>query len=539
MQKFLALLEKNVQWFALGLGTILLLWTLYTYVLQPPVFVVQRGQTLTAAEIDPATVKGPVMDLRHDIDRKPDDTLQKMQAPNYVDSFENVIKNPGLPKLVRLPMPSSVSGVNVIRDIPGGAAEGIVVTELPSIPRPELDQTQTGRSTVQLPNPNAQPQPGNVKVELPTEDRDWVRQTAKIPMAKLLNEFNKTFNTPKVREKGINLMQTAVLQVELIRQERLPNGEPGQEEVVPGLQITPKKPFPPANAPPEDVLNYLDWANKNNADITNPGFYQVIEGDQPGKAPIQKPRPVVNTPPPPPAETPHPRPRPPAKPAKKYAPQDAQRPANGLMPTAGPGLPAPPGGSIFGGTTPGTGADKGPARFDVAQAGQAQPIDVVAYDDSVKPGHTYRYKMRYKLLNPLYQTVNLAPPNLSGQFALVSQDSTWSDWVTVTPRVTFFVASTFSDTVRFDVFTWERGRLVRKPFSARAGDTIADTSWILVDQRKDIRNNEDYILLVNQETGITERRDIAADRRNPQYQQMQKEAVADSGGSAPTAQAFR
>src|SRR5688572_5737534 len=65
MKKYLELVERHVQWLALGLGVVYLLWMAYSYLLQPPVSqdVPGRGpQTLSS--IDPTILEGPVQQLQ-------------------------------------------------------------------------------------------------------------------------------------------------------------------------------------------------------------------------------------------------------------------------------------------------------------------------------------------------------------------------------------------------------------------------------------------------------------------------------------------
>src|SRR5688500_11986982 len=61
MEKALAILEKHVQWIAIGLGALFLVFMVYSYALQDPVTVVVPGQSkpLTPGELDQTIYESP------------------------------------------------------------------------------------------------------------------------------------------------------------------------------------------------------------------------------------------------------------------------------------------------------------------------------------------------------------------------------------------------------------------------------------------------------------------------------------------------
>ena len=242
-----------------------------------------------------------------------------------------------------------------------------------------------------------------------------------------------------------------------------------------------------------------------------------------------------------------------------YALQDDDRPvmlASGMAPYRGGypggygGYPGGYGGYPGMGRYPGMGGYPGMGAYPgMAQAGPAQvaaqpgsfnvttvnqPISVWAHDDTVEAGKTYRYAIHYYIRNPLFQTLNLAKDKaLSQQYAIKSELSDWSDQVKITPKVNFFLAGLGKDKVKFEVFTWQAGAWKKKTIERAPGDLIADTTWTLVDLRRD--GNENYVLLVNQ-GGTIQRRDFSSDRKTPLYQQLNGEA---ENAKAATAAALR
>src|SRR5882724_7594540 len=65
MQKFVALLEKNVQWLAVAIGAALLFWTIYGYVFQQPVSSTVDRVKLAPGDVDNKTLSpsGPAARL--------------------------------------------------------------------------------------------------------------------------------------------------------------------------------------------------------------------------------------------------------------------------------------------------------------------------------------------------------------------------------------------------------------------------------------------------------------------------------------------
>jgi len=199
-----------------------------------------------------------------------------------------------------------------------------------------------------------------------------------------------------------------------------------------------------------------------------------------------------------------------------------------------PGLPQP-------------GTDYPGGEFNPALWKDKPPIEVWAHDDTVVAGKTYRYKMRYKIKNPIFSAGNVAePPTLSDVFALASPYSQWSSEVIVPSLVNFFVFSSKSpnsNSVRFEVFRWHEGQQRSEQFTVGPGDVIGGregdvdypTDWTVVDFREDPRINNDWqIMLLNQKDGSIAVRSYSTDRNDTLYKalktQIQQAKTADAGG---------
>ena len=128
---------------------------------------------------------------------------------------------------------------------------------------------------------------------------------------------------------------------------------------------------------------------------------------------------------------------------------------------------------------PQPGQDYPNGEFDPLDPNAAQlpwkikDVEIWAHDDQVVAGKTYRYKMRYRLKNPIFGAANASdPPELSEKFALVSEFSDWTTPVTVPALVNFFVAGGVvpgRSTVAFEVFRWDQGQQKMERFDVAPG----------------------------------------------------------------------
>jgi hypothetical protein len=130
-----------------------------------------------------------------------------------------------------------------------------------------------------------------------------------------------------------------------------------------------------------------------------------------------------------------------------------------------------------------------------------------AHDDTVESGATYRYKLRYRLKNPVYRSSAVADPKFARQFSLLSADSPWSDPNTVPPSVYAFLSSGGGTTAKFDVLRWQNGKWYEKSFTAEPGDVIGSkskdgdvdytTGYSLVDLKPDVVTHDAKVVLAN------------------------------------------
>jgi hypothetical protein len=175
--------------------------------------------------------------------------------------------------------------------------------------------------------------------------------------------------------------------------------------------------------------------------------------------------------------------------------------------------------------------------IDIASLGnQQQPIQFWAHDETGVPGKTYRYRIRYSLFNPVHgapQLVSKETPKLADTLYVTSPWSDWTQQVKVGDRVKFWLAGNPNprgDT-KFAVYTWQDGSWKNKQESVSPGDSVAGTSWLLVDVRPGAKGGS-TAMLVNAVTGVTELRSYRRDAEDPDRQSLETDTATAAGAAS-------
>jgi hypothetical protein len=125
--------------------------------------------------------------------------------------------------------------------------------------------------------------------------------------------------------------------------------------------------------------------------------------------------------------------------------------------------------------------------------------DILIYfnDGTAQPGKTYRYRLEYKLSNPLFNKASMhAPPNHQDwltQLDLTSAKSDYSPEITVPQRTYLYCAkstppASLSVGFPFEVFTWADGLWRKQTFAVFPGDVIGG-----VDNNYDFSTGYTYV----------------------------------------------
>lgn len=552
MQKLVKLLEKYVQWIAVALGAAFLLYMGWLYIYNSPasltVSIGNQQVTVTPGTVDKLISDGPASSLE-----------EQMQRPGTVQ-----IPVPTIAP-VDVVGPANPTGVadgsmwdswsydlNKLVGTSAGGAAGALVTALPDVPALRYVDQEVLRSVVLVNNAH--------------QDLDSVTTFWALPMSALAKAYDGAF------AKKLPPQQQTVLfaKIDLIRQEKLPDGEWGDEVVVAAPFNAPVPPVAyPDGTDKNKAEQYHSWVNGNQPWLVSPTFPDLAFQDRadlqwqplaswiPYRAELEynESQPVVDLPPPTPTQTQAPRPITSFIGAPRGfggggsfgsvggghhagggpsgftpAPQIFQQPQPQqpvVAPTTGPAFTVPPIPNL----QPAPGAAFSPDSL-VSQG----DMGLYFFDLTAQPGKMYRYRVRYTVWNPTFnQPSRVKDPKLAQVVGMVSPLSPWSGTVVVPPRTRFWCSKQQGEgdlaradsQVKFNVYTWHDGLWQHKDYSDGPGDEIGSvesdgsnflTHWTVLGMgTSHAPSGAGSVLLTPDDGGIASERDIAQDTDSQDY----------------------
>ena len=625
MNKVVDFLEKNVQWVALGLGGLFLLWMVFSYVISAPVVAQVGDEQVAPGEVDRLIKERAAEPLERQMAEG--GGVPRTSAGNPVKVIEDNFNRPAAGDLS--PMLIASTGATVeLKTGPERVDTGALVSELPALPT--VAYAAAPRTGLAYAQSNGQPAADPANPADPNaapagaEDLAWVMVRYTVPTGQIAQEFNRVGVPPN--------SPTWFVRAELQRQEKLSSGDYGESVVVPLLETSDVWPIPSdvpggvAKSPEQrqSAGRYRDWAQTSQGEILQPAYYPVLEGENPmfeappeaeggvgaGFDPAnfqgnlrdlnEEQRAAVMT-----ARR--------AAALERSRQQQQNRPAGGpqgggqggefggyggefgggagggrggrggrpnfaprdpdRLPflqarPPGPGgyLPEGYGGAEFGGYGgefggydggyggfPGAsqfgqpgGPQQGPPITGIIPTGPFFPASQPAaeawlFDNTAEPGKTYRYKVVYRLANPLFDTRNVVDPEhpeIEQTAWLTSPQEAEADWtedVTVQPLTYFYLANNFgrnAEATQIEVYRRHQGKPSKETFRVSPGDPIgrdesaggkADytTGSTLVDLRTDPGGGDPYALVMDP-SGRVARRKFEADRGDPKRLELQQ-----------------
>ena len=303
--KILAVLEKNVEWVAMGLGALFLLFVAWTYGVNNPAPIEVAGDVYTAGSVD-----NKVEEVSKQLEEKlADRRIPRIQVENVADRFVGAFNsaNPTPDSMIAAKMDFRPRRDDVTAPvIPNinnqNPAVITQVIELPVVPPVKLEEVRAGQSYVAEPEkkvvaaaeneivpndagarlPVKQPvapavdPAANPLAQIPGKDRTWATVFGKFNDAELTNAFRKV-GVPQWAEGHV------FIEVQLERREVKGPNSFGEPELVRGL---PHNELPvPRNQPIEYIQAAIEPENVRT--ILQPLFYQVLSGtfwEVPGQA---------------------------------------------------------------------------------------------------------------------------------------------------------------------------------------------------------------------------------------------------------------
>jgi hypothetical protein len=476
-----------------------------------------------------------------------------------------------------------------------GDKNGALVDTLPSLPPAMPDKFSVRWTVIMEEVPQAAapaPAPAAGKPAQPAKpvvpvmkprDVGYVSIRFTPDMAKLNAQVNAAFAKAGLAPNQLNL---EFVKVDLLREEKTVSGW-SPAVIIPPLPIHKLPVYPGDKKPPvttEDWLKYkaaIDDPAMQEL-IARPPFYPTDKNAEAWISPGGEPPAVIAPPAAPAAPAPAPAPVPvPIRPTgvlpeglRPGAPNfrrgtvggpngPYQGPPGAYIPPAGGNLPPnyrPPSGqnpnlqpqpgliNPVGGQNP-NGFNPG-----LAPAGAA---DIIVHDITIQEGKTYRYAVRYKLLNPMfnktlqavkkvYEKFDIDSPNpldqadlakLAAELPPITADSLWTGDVSIEPTAHVFVAKidAVKGDVDLDIFNWKNGHW--HEYNAKkkspgdpltANDGKDPTPWTVVDIRVDpaSKERESYVILMDKNGTLLEPHYVAKDQADPKLQEFKMRAGA-------------
>jgi hypothetical protein len=487
MDKAKILIERHVQWLVLALAFLYVGFTVWDYVWNPPLTVnLPPAKNVKPGDIDETIRTTKVVPLLQEIDNK---VVSAPKVTDVLTDFDDRL-NEKRTEVVDMKnlwdAPSWNPGIQ--RGGGGGGGPIVAVSVLPDLP-PAIFKASSIRRTVIM-------APGRKDIAY------WSGRFT-IDSNALANAVAQAFAKPGIPP---NLFQTEFASIELLREEQKPDGSWTDPAIIKPLYVLQQ--FPAADAPLTEWFNYRHWMDQNQATIANPPFLKTAADAEPWLEPGAVPPEM----------------------APKIVPGQ-------------PAVPRPPGNPAAVGAPAANPNGQPNGGFNAI----VQPVDptIIVHDVTIEEGKAYRYSVRYKLYNPLFNNKVFAVPAVAGQFAMSGPDPVkdngpkpvaWSGPIAVEPSSYVFVTkiNQFTGQASFDIFEWKDGRWhpssvpLNKPLTA--GDPISGnkgvSKYILVDVRKDTRNAEPNYAIVMDGTGVLQSRNVRDDAADPIYVKLKQQAGA-------------
>lgn len=581
MQKILRFLESSVEWIVLGIAVIFLGWMAFYYLISDPI-----SRPLEGHSVGPATVDQFIAD---NAAKRLQDKMGDVQVPSFtVEDFTLALDQKlSLDGEKPTELASEVFDYSPfdIANLPGAPNKlGVPVQALPTLPAAQPLLIAAALDTLALPAAANGAAPNGAAAPPPVAGKDTrlVVAAFTIPWSDLYNQWNKSFGPPQ--PGGPPRLAPAdfqILAITAYRDEKI-GAEWSKSKEVPAF-ASQLPPYPAAGNKAKEVAYLQALAKQSNAVVAptiptpqagvvwkDPLAYLPTTSSQPGNPGPADQNPASMLPA-----------------AEQPMAVDMSESLGGtlLAQNRGGGGGGPPGGfggaPRFGGPPrsqtpppntvqappPPTPIPPAPGTVDpvvvqakpnvipnptpietaklnvVAMAAKAPDLCVYIIDDSADAGKTYRYRIVYKALNPLF---NKAPQHAAkaewvSQFDLVSPMSGFSPEITVPLQTYLFCGKqqgiNKTSAFPFDVFTWSNGKWQQKTFNANVGDPIGGmdgtvdyfTGYSFVEKHSTTRNSKTLVTLVDRD-GIPDIRDATKDFESADYKEKAQWVEQDKNG---------
>jgi hypothetical protein len=582
MQKVIRFLEAGVQWMALAIAVLYLGWAAFSYLISDPVSVPLEGQQVNPANVDNFIDTHAAQRLRDKMD-------PNVQVPSFTvqpfgqDFNRRLALNDEKPTELATSIfayqpfePTGSLGQNAKLLNP--------VQTLPTLPAAHPVLVAAALNTLAPPAAPGAPPAGAGPVPVanpavPGKDVRLVVAAFTISWDELYKQWNNSFGpSAPGQQPRLSPADFQILQISAFRSQKIGDKWVDDNNPIKILNGADLPAFPPAG---NQVLEneYLQALNKTPSTIVAPAIPAVTAGAI-WKDPVQYLPGASNEPGGPaqpdqngamlPPESAHLRTvnaseplgtvnvqyrgGPPGGFGGPYGPPGGFRPPP--TPTAPPAEQAPPPptaippaeGTVEPKTVLAPNVVLNPAPVEpvtrmnvVAIAPKSPDLLIYVIDASAQSGKTYRYRISYRALNPLFnkapQRVAPAHQNWVNQFDLASPLSDSSPDITVPTQTYLYYGKqqgiNGGSKTPFDIFTWSNGKWQKATFMVDYGDPIGgldggiDYSTGCTYVYKQPVKSKTVVTLVDREGNVVNPEDASGEdyKKNTQWVEQTKAGV--------------
>jgi hypothetical protein len=503
MQKILVFLEKNVEWFAVALGAAFLGFIIWTYLVNNTV----QATFLTFGSVNPGDIDqviydGPATDLKNAMDNS---VVPHLVVPNFTDSLTSGLTMRDLkPKtLVNSwdyePLPPDLSAAPGVNPQDQNAGVGAAVSLLPKLPAAMPIVVAGGQSTIlDVSNNNAR------------KDINWATVAFVVPAAQLQKAWKDSFDKTVIHGDDLN---TDFLSATLYRSQKLPNGQWSDPvEIARPFGSLTELPYPADGDKPAEA-DYRGKVASKQEEILTPKFPELAP-EPAGTQLFDLTKFLAN----------------PNAPTPDANGNAAQNPAPTGMPATQPDAPNVSDPQVV---SIADNIPKTPPAARTASFNPEQPdtdILIQLHDPTVRADATYRYRVTYKILNPLFGKADTAATHKewTDQFALEGPPSDWSPEFQLKSKTSFYcspiVGRNGDKSATFDVYTFSDGQWHMVAFRVNPGDPIGamqdgvdySTGYTFVEART-LSESERMVAYMDDDGAVTAR-DATDDERKEKNQ---------------------
>ncbi|MEM6314107.1 MAG: hypothetical protein AAF743_08465, partial [Planctomycetota bacterium] len=279
MEKLTAFAEKYLEWVALAVAGVFVLLMIWMYVLTNQAAGELAGDAISPGDVDSTLLEGSAARLRSEINNP---RVVNIDVADPVAIIRQAYQAKDYPEVSSAVLPNRSADIN-LPDLPDDVDlpeqdGGVFIAEAPVLPAAQVQLSYSGKAGVGLINVENLGQEAPVPNPEDAVDTTWVKVVYEIPLASLRQSWQDAA-LPNIAR------QTVFLDVHLLREEKLANGEWGNPQKIERLP-TWFIPDEPAVGNETQEQRFRDYMSDHQGELVMEPFHEFFEGDNPRFEPV-------------------------------------------------------------------------------------------------------------------------------------------------------------------------------------------------------------------------------------------------------------